>query len=141
MQTIRRIGTTEADRLVEGARRRSQQLGVPMCIAITDESGTLVQFVREDGARVTSVSIAIDKAFTAAGARNPTAFYGERSQPGGPTWGIDGTNGGRFNVIGGGLPVTEDGAVVGGIGISGGSATQDEDVAAAAIVHYEESGS
>jgi len=141
MQTIRRIGTAEADLLVAGARQRAAELGIPMCIAVSDESGTLVQFVREDGARYTSVAIAIDKAFTAAGARNPTAFYGRHSQPGGPTWGIDKTNGGHFSVIGGGLPVTEDDVVVGGIGISGGTAAQDEDVATAAIAHLESAGS
>jgi uncharacterized protein GlcG (DUF336 family) len=141
MQTIRRIGTAEADLLVAGARARAAELGIPMCIAVTDESGTLVQFVREDGARYTSVAIAIDKAFTAAGARNPTSFYGSHSQPGGPTWGIDKTNGGHFSVIGGGLPVTENDVVVGGIGISGGTAAQDEDVASAALAHLESAGS
>jgi uncharacterized protein GlcG (DUF336 family) len=133
MQTIRSIGVTEAERLVAGARSRAAEIGVPMCIAVADEGGTLLSFLREDGAKPTSVSIAIDKAFTAAGARNPTSFYGGASQPGGPAWGIDKTNGGHFTAIGGGLPVKEDGVVVGGIGISGGTATQDEDVAAAAI--------
>jgi uncharacterized protein GlcG (DUF336 family) len=135
MQTIRRLGLADADILVDGARRHAAQIGVPMCIAVVDESGTLIQFVREDGAKITSVSIAIDKAFTAAGARNHTAFYGKVSQPGGPAWGIDKTNGGRFTAIGGGVHVLEDGAVVGGIGISGGTAHEDQDVALAALAH------
>jgi uncharacterized protein GlcG (DUF336 family) len=108
-----------------------------MCIAVTDESGTLTAFVREDGAKVTSVSIAIDKAFTAAGARNATTFYRDVSQPSGPAWGIKGTNDGRFSVIGGGQPVYDDGVVVGGIGISGGTATEDDDVAVAAVAYLE----
>jgi uncharacterized protein GlcG (DUF336 family) len=135
MQTIRRIGLQDADDLVAGARRRSEEIGVSMCIAVVDESGTLVQFVREDGAKVTSISIAIDKAYTAAGARNHTSFYGAVSQPGGPAWGIDGSNGGRFTVIGGGVHIVEDGVVVGGLGISGGTAEQDADVALAAVEH------
>ncbi len=135
MQTIRRIGIPEAEILLAGARARAAEIGVPMCIAIADESGTLTLFVRDDGAKPTSVSIAIDKAFTAAGARNTTAFYGQASQPGGPTWGIDKTNGGHFTVLGGGQPVLEDGVVVGGIGISGGNAAQDDDVALAAVAH------
>ncbi|MEE3750861.1 GlcG/HbpS family heme-binding protein [Mycobacterium intracellulare] len=137
MQTIRRIGTREAERVIAGARRRAGQIGVPMCIAVVDESGTLVQFIREDGAKLTSVSIAIDKAFTGAGARNLTSFYGQVSQPGAPAWGIDKTNGGRFSVIGGGAPIVENGVVVGGVGVSGGTASQDEDVALAGVAELE----
>jgi len=133
MQTIRRLGLDEAEILLAGARARSAQLGVPMCIAVSDESGTLVAFVREDGAKVTSVSLAIDKAYTAAGARNHTTFYGKASHPDGPAWGIALSNGGRFSPIGGGVHVLEDGVVVGGIGISGGTAHEDHDVAMAAL--------
>ncbi|GAB3200893.1 heme-binding protein [Nocardioides hungaricus] len=133
MQDIRRIGLDEAEVLVAGARKASDQMGVPMCIAVADESGNLVAFVREDGAKITSVSIAIDKAFTAAGARNHTTFYAGVSQPGGPAWGIDQTNGGHFTAIGGGVHVLEGDTVVGGVGISGGTAHQDHDVAMAAV--------
>jgi uncharacterized protein GlcG (DUF336 family) len=104
-----------------------------MCIAVADESGNLIAFVREDGAKVTSISIAIDKAFTAAGARNHTSFYAKVSQPGGPAWGIDGSNGGRFTAIGGGVHILEGETVVGGIGISGGTSHQDHEVAMAAV--------
>lgn len=135
MQTIRRLGVEDAEILIAGARRHAAAIGVPMCIAVVDESGTLVQFVREDGAKVTSVPIAIDKAFTAAGARNHTTFYGKVSQPGGAAWGIDKTNGGRFTAIGGGVHVLEDGVVVGGIGVSGGTAHEDQEVAMAALAH------
>jgi len=135
MQTIRRIGLEEAELLLAGARARSAEIGVPMCIAVADESGTLTAFVREDGAKVTSVELAIDKAFTAAGARNHTTFYGRVSKPDGPAWGIAHSNGGRFSPIGGGVHILEDGVVVGGIGVSGGTAHEDHDVAMAAVAH------
>jgi uncharacterized protein GlcG (DUF336 family) len=135
MQTIRRIGLDEAEILVAAARARAAEIGVPMCIAVVDESGVLSAFVREDGAKVTSVPLAIDKAFTAAGARNHTTFYGKVSQPGGPAWGIAHSNDGRFSPIGGGVHLVEDGVVVGGIGISGGNAAEDQDVAMAAVAH------
>jgi uncharacterized protein GlcG (DUF336 family) len=141
MLSIARIATQEARTLVDQARELSVQLGVPMCIAVVDESGCLVAFERMDHAKVTSVSIAIDKAFTAAGARNPTSFYGQVSQPGSPSWGIDQTNGGHFCVIAGGVPLTVDGVVVGGVGLSGGTAAQDDEIAtavAAAFVPAEE---
>ncbi len=133
MQTIRRLGVEDAEQLILGARARAAEIGVPMCIAVVDESGTLISFLREDGAKITSVPLAIDKAFTAAGARNHTTFYGRVSQPDGPAWGIAHSNGGRFSPIGGGVHVLEDGVVVGGIGISGGTAHEDHDVAIAAV--------
>ncbi len=133
MQTIRRLGVEDAEQLILGARARAAEIGVPMCIAVVDESGTLISFLREDGAKITSVPLAIDKAFTAAGARNHTTFYGRVSQPDGPAWGIAHSNGGRFSPIGGGVHVLEDGVVVGGIGISGGTAHEDHDVAIAVV--------
>lgn len=139
MQDIRRLGLSEAEALVAGARRHAAHIGVPMCIAVADESGNLIAFVREDHAKPTSISLAIDKAFTAAGARNHTSFYGRVSQPGGPAWGIHGSNGGRFTGIGGGVPIFEDGVVVGGIGISGGTATQDIEVGIAAVAFLTDS--
>jgi uncharacterized protein GlcG (DUF336 family) len=138
MQTIRRIGLEEAELLIAAARTRSAEIGVPMCIAVADESGTLTAFVREDGAKVTSVELAVDKAFTAAGARNHTAFYGRVSKPDGPAWGIAQSNGGRYSPIGGGVHVLEDGVVVGGIGVSGGTAHEDQDVAMAALARLSE---
>ncbi len=133
MLQISRIDLGEAQALVSAATERSVDIGVPMCIAIVDESGYLVSFERMDTAKITSVSIAIDKAFTAAGARNHTSFYGKVSRPDGPAWGINQTNDGRFNVIAGGVPIIVDGNVIGGIGISGGNAAQDDDVAAHAV--------
>ncbi|MGC4934097.1 GlcG/HbpS family heme-binding protein [Gordonia sp. DT30] len=141
MLQVSRIDLTEAKTLIDAATERSREIGVPMCIAVVDESGYLVAFDRMDDAKITSVSIAIDKAFTAAGARNTTAFYGGVSQPGGLAWGINQTNDGHFNVIAGGIPIIVDGRVIGGIGLSGGTSVQDDDVAAYAVEHPNIAGS
>jgi uncharacterized protein GlcG (DUF336 family) len=136
MLTIQRLSTTEADTLIDGARNASKAMGIPMCIAVTDESGHLIAFERMDGGKVSSISIAIDKAFTAAVARKGTHVYNQLCQPGQPTFGIHITNGGHFCVIGGGLPVTVNGVIVGGIGISSGTAIEDLQVAEAALAHF-----
>lgn len=136
MLTTRRLDLADARRILQGAARRSEEIGVPMCTAVVDDSGTLIAFERLDGGKVSSVSIAVDKAYTAAAARNRTAWYGDESAQNSPTWRIKGTNGGRFSTIGGGVPVVVDGAVVGGIGVSSGSAAQDVDVAEAALTHF-----
>lgn len=105
-----------------------------MNIAIVDSTTHLVQFTRMDRAKLTSISIAIDKAFTAAGHGLPTSAYKEAVWPGGLAYGINGTNGGRFNVIGGGVPVKGPrGEVLGAVGCSTGTPVQDEEVARAGV--------
>ena len=136
MMTVKRLDLADAGVLLAGARAKAVEIGVPMCIAITDESGNLVAFERMDGGKVTSITIAIDKAFTAAGAKKATHEYGEVSQPGKPVYGIASAIGGRLMVVGGGLPVVVDGEVVGGIGVSSGTPMQDRDVAEAGIAAF-----
>jgi uncharacterized protein GlcG (DUF336 family) len=53
MLTIHRIDQADAQLLLAGARKRAGEIGVPMCIAITDESGQLVAFERMDGGKTT----------------------------------------------------------------------------------------
>jgi uncharacterized protein GlcG (DUF336 family) len=136
MLTVKRLSLEEARILIEGAKQKSAAMGIPMCMAVCDESGHLVHFERMDGGKISSISIAIDKAFTGAVARKGTHVYNQLCQPGQPTFGIHITNGGHFSVIGGGLPVTVDGEVVGGIGISAGTAIEDLEVAEAAVAWF-----
>ena len=136
MLTIRRLDIDEAQTLIEGAAARAREIGVPMCIAVTDESGHLIRFERMNGGKVSSISIAIDKASTGAIARRGTHLYNQLCVPGNPTFGIHVTNNGHFSIIGGGLPVFIDGEIVGGIGVSSGTAEQDLICAEAAIQHF-----
>lgn len=136
MLTIRRLALEEAQILIDGAAEKARQIKVPMCIAVTDETGQLIKFDRMDGGKISSISIAIDKAFTGAAARRGTHVYNELCQPGKPTFGIHVTNGGHFSIIGGGLPVTVNGEIVGGIGVSSGSAEQDLECAEAGLAHF-----
>ena len=136
MLTIKRLDIDEAQILIEGAAAKARELGIPMCIAVTDESGHLIKFDRMDGGKVSSISIAIDKAFTGAVARKGTHEYNQLCVPGSQTFGIHISNGGHFSIIGGGLPVIVDGAIVGGIGVSSGTADQDRVCAEAGIAHF-----
>jgi hypothetical protein len=82
------------------------------------------------GSKLTSISIAQDKAYTAAGHRIPTSAYKENVYPGGAAFGINHSNGGRFCTIGGGVPIIDQGGnVLGAIGCSTGTPVQDEDCA------------
>jgi uncharacterized protein GlcG (DUF336 family) len=133
MLTVKRISNDEAKLMIAAAEKKSVKIGIPMCIAVTDESGNLIEFSRMDGGKVSSISIAIDKAFTAAAAKNATSFYNEMCRPGSPTFGIHTSNQGHFSIIGGGLPVKSGIAVVGGIGASSGTPAQDIEVAQAGL--------
>lgn len=136
MLTIRRLSIEDARILIAGARAKAEEIGVPMCIAITDESGQLIAFERMDGGKITSTIIAQDKAYTAAGAKRTTESYGSASQPGSPAYGINSAIGGRLMVVAGGLPVIVDGDVVGAIGLSSGTPAQDTQCAQAGIEHF-----
>jgi uncharacterized protein GlcG (DUF336 family) len=133
MITLSRIDVDDARILIAGAAEKAREIGVPMCIAVVDESGNLVAFERMTGGKITSITIAIDKAYTAAAAKRATHEYGTASQPGSPAYGINSAIGGRLMVVAGGLPIVVDGEVVGGIGISSGSPDQDRQCAQAGL--------
>ncbi|KAK5277927.1 hypothetical protein LTR16_009192 [Cryomyces antarcticus] len=112
-----------------GSEAKARALQIPMNIAVVGASTHLLHFSRMDGAKLTSISIAIDKAFTAAGHRAPTSVW-----PGGAAYGIGMSNGGRFMTIAGGVPVRgKDGEVLGAVGCSTGTPAQDEEVARAGV--------
>lgn len=133
MLTRHSLDVEAARNLIEGARAKAAEIGVPMCLAVTDDSANLIAFERMDGGKTTSITIAVDKAFTPAGARKANHEYGEISQPGAPAYGIASAIGGRLMVVGGGLPVLADGDVVGAIGVSSGTPMQDREVTQAGI--------
>ncbi|MCS6818045.1 MAG: heme-binding protein [Blastocatellia bacterium] len=133
MITVPKLTLEDAKIILEGAERKAREIGVPMDIAVVDDGGNLLAFYRMDGAKITSIDIAINKAFTAAGARKATHEYAEIAQPGGPAFGIHVSNQGRFMIFGGGLPIFVDGQIVGGVGCSSGTPEQDRLVAQAGI--------
>ncbi|KAL1884017.1 hypothetical protein Daus18300_000126 [Diaporthe australafricana] len=137
--TIPTLTIAAAKAATAASEAKAAELGIPMNIAVVDSSTHLLSFTRMDGAKLTSVNIAIDKAFTAAGHRVPTSAYKDVVWPGGAAYGINGTNGGRFNVIGGGLPVKGlAGEVLGAVGCSTGTPAQDETVARAGVEAVEQ---
>lgn len=133
MKKVPKLTLEDAKLMMQAAEAKAVEIGVDMDIAIVDDGGNLLLFQRMDGARITSITIAIDKAFTAGAARKSTRDYGAVSGPGQPAFGINSSIQGRFMIFAGGLPLFIDGHPVGGIGCSSGSPDQDEEVAQAGV--------
>jgi uncharacterized protein GlcG (DUF336 family) len=133
MITAPKLTLDDAKVILEGAEKKALEIRVPMDIAVVDDGGNLLAFHRMDGAKITSIDIAINKAFTAAGARRATHEYAAVAQPGQPAFGIHVSNQGRFMIFGGGLPLFIDGHIVGAVGCSSGTVEEDQMVAQAGI--------
>lgn len=126
----RAITAEAAHAAVAAAIAKAGELGIRINAAVTDGSGVLAAFLRMPGAFLHSVEIAIDKAYTAAGfatAQWAGILQGDEAlrlgMPVRP----------RNVVFGGGLPIREGGVLIGGIGVSGGSAEQDAECARAGL--------
>lgn len=102
-------------------------------VAVVDRGGNLMAFLRQPGAFIHSIQIAIDKAYTAASFGFPTkAWMGAIGHDDGMKFGF--SNQPRLIVFGGGLPVPgEGGEWLGGIGVSGASEAEDEECARAGL--------
>lgn len=104
-----------------------------MDIAVVDAGANLKAFVRMDGAWLGSIDIALRKARTARYFDMNTGQIGELSQPGGPLFGIEHSNGGLITFPGG-IPIRDkEGQVIGAIGVSGSTVENDHAVAEAGV--------
>lgn len=122
----------DARTIITAAEKKADELGQPMNIAVVDAGGNLIAHVRQDGAWIGSIDISINKAWTSRAFDIQTKDLGDNSQPTQQFFGIHATNEGRVAIFAGGVPLSRDGVVVGGVGVSGGSGEQDQSVALAA---------
>ncbi len=116
---------------VEAARRKAEEQGTLMDIAVVDAGANLKAFVRMDDAFLGSIDISIKKAKTARLFNMTTGQLGELSKPGASLYHIEFSNDGLITFAGGIPIVNEDGAIIGAIGVSGSSVENDHEVAAA----------
>jgi uncharacterized protein GlcG (DUF336 family) len=110
--------------------------GALVSVAVVDAGGHLVAFERMDGAEIAGPTLATDKAYTAVAHRIATHELATLTAPGGPLQGMHSNGSGRYVAFAGGLPFWSDDRVVGGVGVSGGTAEQDLAVAKAAAAHW-----
>jgi len=116
-----------------GASSKAQAMDVLVNIAVTDAAGLMVGFIRMNGAPLHSIDIALDKAYTASSFGLPTSHWTETLKHHSPAVRQGLVLRPRFVAFGGGLPIVHQGNRIGGIGVSGGSEQQDEEIAQAGL--------
>ena len=129
-----RLTLDGARALLAAAEQKAREIRVPMNIAIVDEGGHLLVFARMDGAKLSSVEVAITKARAAALRRAPTGRALTSGEPD-PilSLGLSLATDGKLTAIRGGLPLIVEGQDVGAIGVSAGSEDEDVQVAQAGV--------
>jgi len=124
-QATKDITLDQASAVVEGAKKKAEDLKIKQNIAVVDAGGNLKAFARMDGAWLGSIDIAEKKAKTSRYFDMPTGEIGKLSQPGGPLYQIEVSNHGLITFPGG-VPIkASDGTVIGAVGVSGSTVDND----------------
>lgn len=130
MRTIKALSLDEAMQMVRVVQARLDEKGQGAAVAVVDAHGELLAFLRTDSCRLSCITVAINKAYTAARERTESKKFGDEAQQ----RGFPLTNFGELRYVtwGGGVPVRSAGEVVGAIGVSGLSEEEDVELAALA---------
>jgi glc operon protein GlcG len=133
MRTVQTVDYSEAKRAVDLIVEKVLQMQKAVAVAVADSHGDLICFARMDGAPVSSINIAMNKAWTAARERKPTQEIGDKVKH--PERGHDIAYYGDAKYVGwgGGVPVTKNGVVVGAVAVSGLSSNEDSVLAALGV--------
>ena len=125
MKTSQTIEYSEAKQIIDAIVERTLHMKKAAVVAVADSHGELIAFARMDGAPISSIRIAANKAWTAARERKSTQEIGEKARH--PEKGHDIAYYGdpKFVGWGGGVPVWKDGEVVGAVAVSGLSSSED----------------
>lgn len=131
-----------AQKVLEGAMAKAKEMKLNVNVAVVDDGGHLLAFVRMDGARPASAYTALTKAATAATFRQATGPTPAAPAPPDMLLSLSLQNaaaasGGKLTTLKGGVPILVDGEVIGAVGVGGGTGEQDVEVAKAGIAKLE----
>jgi uncharacterized protein GlcG (DUF336 family) len=124
---------TIAKKIADRAEAESAKQNVPAAVTVIDTHGNVVLIHRMAGAPAFSLELAERKAYTSALIRMRTADLVPLVQPGAELYPLLAVSGGRYSAMGGGVPLTSEGEVIAGVGVSGGTTEQDITIVEAAI--------
>jgi len=134
--TYKTLQLPDARRIIAAATKKAEDIKQPMNIAVVDAGGNLLAFERMEDAWLGSIDISIKKAWTSRAFNITTQDLASHSQSGNQFFGIHASNDGKVMIFAGGIPIKQDGQVVGAIGVSGGSGDQDHEVAHAGVAAF-----
>jgi len=124
------INLSQAKALLEKIEGKAKELNLPIVAVCCNAAGNPIALHVMEGALLVSYEAAIAKAYTAAALKMPTAELSKLVQPGQPFYGLSALGGGKILPIGGGVPLfNQAGRVIGAIGVSGGTAQEDHELA------------
>jgi uncharacterized protein GlcG (DUF336 family) len=131
-----KLTLAHARTILDAALAKAEEIGVPSNVAIVDSGANLLTFARMDGAWLGSIEIAQNKAYTARAFDMSTKELAKISQPGDSAYGIAMSTNHKIAIFSGGIPLKAGDVVVGAIGSSGGTPSQDQEVAEAGADAY-----
>ena len=117
--------------LADDVRKKAAEIGVKAVVAVSNRGGNPVLVQCMDDSYIASYDIALNKAYTSVALKMPTCRLSELAKPGSSLYGIQFTNQGKIVIFGGGEPLcNRKGEIIGAIGVSGGSESEDTALAA-----------
>lgn len=127
-----------AEKLCNAVITKAKQMGVKAVVCVSDAAGNPRLVKSMDDAYIASYDVAVNKAFTVVALKMSTLELKPLAQPGESLYGIQFTNGGKIVIFGGGNPLKDDnGRIVGGLGVSGGSEADDSALSAYGQRYFE----
>ncbi len=125
LNTLSKMTLTCAREVIGAVQTKARDMGVNAVVAVSDAGGNPVAVECMDGAFLASFDIAVNKAYTVVALKMPTKKLADLAKPGGSLYGIQHTNGGKIVIFGGGEVLESTHGIIGGLGVSGGTAEQD----------------
>lgn len=122
-----------AKKIADRVETESTRTKVPVAVCVIDTHGNIVLHHRMTGAPAFSLDLSERKAYTSALVRMRTADLVPLVQPGQPLFPLIMVSGGRYSAMGGGVPLVNEGEVIAGVGVSGGTTEQDIGIVEAAL--------
>ncbi len=135
--TLSKMTLAAAREIIKAVETKARDMGVNAVVAVSDAGGNPVAVECMDGAFLASYDIALNKAYTVVALKMPTSKLAELAKPGGSLYGIQHTNGGKIVIFGGGEPLETTHGIIGGLGVSGGTAEQDTKLGAYGKEYFE----
>ncbi len=129
------LSLEKARKIIRAGEKKAKEMNLPAVFAIVNSEGNLIIEERMDNAILVSIDVAYKKAYTAAALKLNTEDLTALVQPGAMFYGLQSDP--KYIVFGGGMLLKVDGKIVGAVGVSGGSAQEDMEIAKACVKAFE----